>query len=38
MRAACRQTRRRGMRAVYADGVIEIDFMTRIVRNTTRAA
>jgi predicted dehydrogenase len=30
------QTRRRGMRAVYADGVIEIDFMTRNVRNTTQ--
>lgn len=28
--------RRRGMRAVYADGVIEIDFLTRQVRNTTR--
>ena len=27
--------RRRGMRAVYADGVIEIDFITRQVRNTT---
>jgi predicted dehydrogenase len=27
--------RRRGMRAVYADGVIEIDFMARTVRNTT---
>jgi predicted dehydrogenase len=27
--------RRRGMRAVYADGVIEIDFVTRQVRNTT---
>jgi predicted dehydrogenase len=24
------------MRAVYADGVIEIDFMTRNVRNTTQ--
>ena len=30
------QSRRRGMRAVYADGIIEIDFMTRIVRNTTQ--
>jgi predicted dehydrogenase len=29
-------TRRRGMRAVYGDGVIEIDFLTRKVRNTTR--
>lgn len=28
--------RRRGMRAVYADGVIEIDFIARSVRNTTR--
>jgi predicted dehydrogenase len=28
--------RRRGMRAVYADGVIEIDFIARTVRNTTR--
>ncbi len=27
--------RRRGMRAVYADGVIEIDFLTRLVHNTT---
>jgi predicted dehydrogenase len=27
--------RRRGMRAVYADGTIEIDFLTRQVRNTT---
>jgi predicted dehydrogenase len=27
--------RQRGMRAVYADGVIEIDFITRAVRNTT---
>ena len=27
--------RRRGMRAVYADGVIEIDFLTRQVHNTT---
>lgn len=30
------QTRRRGMRAIYPDGVIEIDFISRIVRNTTR--
>ena len=29
------QSRRRGMRAVYADGTIEIDFMTRNVKNTT---
>ncbi|HEY1631574.1 MAG TPA: Gfo/Idh/MocA family oxidoreductase [Rhizomicrobium sp.] len=28
--------RRRGLRAVYADGVIEIDFITRVVRNTTK--
>lgn len=28
--------RRRGMRAVYSDGVIEIDFISRSVRNTTR--
>ncbi len=28
-------TRSRGMRAVYADGEIEIDFITREVRNTT---
>ncbi len=28
-------TRSRGMRAVYADGMIEIDFITRDVRNTT---
>lgn len=27
--------RRRGMRAVYPDGVIEIDFITRKVKNTT---
>jgi predicted dehydrogenase len=27
--------RRRGMRAVYADGVVEIDFLTRKVINTT---
>jgi predicted dehydrogenase len=30
------QSRRRGMRAVYGDGVIEIDFLTRKMRNTTR--
>ena len=28
-------TRRRGMRAAYPDGVIEIDFVARTVRNTT---
>jgi predicted dehydrogenase len=28
--------RRRGMRAVYPDGVIEIDFISRKVKNTTR--
>ena len=28
-------SRSRGMRAVYADGVIEIDFIARTVRNTT---
>lgn len=28
-------TRSRGMRLVYADGVIEIDFLTRQVKNTT---
>lgn len=27
--------RRRGMRAVYQDGVVEIDFVTREVKNTT---
>src|SRR5438105_8103844 len=27
---------RRGMRAIYSDGVIEIDFIARTVRNTTR--
>jgi predicted dehydrogenase len=27
--------RKRGMRAVYADGVVEIDFLTREVVNTT---
>jgi len=30
--------RRRGMRAVYSDGVIEIDFLTRQVTNTTARA
>jgi len=30
--------RRRGMRAVYADGVVEIDFVTREVKNTTGRA
>lgn len=30
--------RQRGMRAVYADGVIEIDFVTRQVKNTTTRA
>ena len=30
------RVRRRGMRAVYADGVIELDFIARTVRNTTR--
>lgn len=29
------QSRTRGMRAMYADGVIEIDFVRRTVRNTT---
>jgi predicted dehydrogenase len=29
------ETRKRGLRAVYADGVVEIDFLTREVRNTT---
>ena len=28
--------RRRGMRAIYSDGLIEIDFIARSVRNTTR--
>jgi predicted dehydrogenase len=28
--------RRRGMRAVYQDGVVEIDFVTREVKNTTQ--
>ena len=27
--------RSRGMRAVYSDGVVEIDFLTRLVTNTT---
>ena len=27
--------RRRGLRAVYADGVVEIDFLTRVITNTT---
>jgi predicted dehydrogenase len=30
--------RSRGMKAVYADGVVEIDFMTRTVTNTTPRA
>jgi len=29
------ETRKRGFRAVYADGVVEIDFLTRQVINTT---
>lgn len=29
------ETRKRGLRAVYADGVVEIDFLTREVKNTT---
>src|SRR6202041_169829 len=29
------ETRKRGLRAVYADGVVEIDFLTRDVKNTT---
>jgi predicted dehydrogenase len=29
------ETRKRGLRAVYADGVVEIDFLTRAVINTT---
>jgi predicted dehydrogenase len=29
------ENRRRGMRAVYADGVVEIDFLTHKVTNTT---
>ncbi len=27
--------RKRGLRAVYADGIVEIDFLSRTVRNTT---
>jgi predicted dehydrogenase len=27
--------RKRGLRAVYADGVVEIDFLTRTIKNTT---
>lgn len=30
--------RRRGMRAIYSDGAIEFDFVTREVRNSTRRA
>jgi len=29
------ETRKRGFRAVYADGVVEIDFLTRQITNTT---
>jgi len=29
------ETRRRGMRAVYGDGTVEIDFVTREVKNST---
>ena len=29
------ETRKRGLRAVYDDGVVEIDFLTRDVKNTT---
>ena len=32
------ENRRRGMRAVYADGVVEIDFLTHKVTNTTPRA
>jgi len=32
------ENRRRGMRAVYSDGVVEIDFLTHKVRNTTPRA
>jgi predicted dehydrogenase len=32
------ETRKRGLRAVYADGVVEIDFLTREVVNTTPRA
>ena len=28
-------SRKRGLRAVYADGVVEIDFLTREINNTT---
>jgi predicted dehydrogenase len=28
--------RKRGMQLVYVDGIVEIDFMTREIRNTTR--
>ena len=28
-------TRKRGLRAVYADGIVEIDFLSRVVINTT---
>ena len=31
-------TRRRGLRAVYKDGVVEIDFLARTVKNTTPRA
>jgi predicted dehydrogenase len=29
------EARSRGMRAIYADGMVEIDFLTRTVKNTT---
>src|SRR6201995_548592 len=32
------ETRKRGLRAVYSDGVVEIDFLTREVKNTTPRA
>jgi predicted dehydrogenase len=32
------ETRERSMRLVYADGVIEFDFLTRSIRNTTKRA
>lgn len=32
------EARRRGMRAVYSDGVVEIDFLTRKIVNTTPRA
>jgi predicted dehydrogenase len=32
------ETRRRGLRAVYKDGVVEIDFLARTVKNTTPRA